>query len=441
MISKIVSLITKNLVWKIMALVLACVLWVIAVNIEDPLENRLFGSVQVGFENMETLERLGLVLLNQEDIERNTVAVRLFANRRLLSQLESSDLRAYVDLSAAIFREADWGAGESISAPFSLRLPPGAAASIITDTVIPTNVRLVIDRIDTREFPISVMKIGDPLVGYISMEPRINPQTVQITGASTFLDSIVHVRTEVELSDASEDYITSVKIIVYNENNIDITNKFVLEPAEIEVFVPINRRGQVPVMMPSFTGTLPYRHVITNVQIDPPHIDVVGSLEDIEAFRGVVLEPIDISGFTSTAIFNIDVRDAMLATPLSIQNSRPHEVFVTVVIEREDVREFIVPVESIEIIGELPENYELELPEYLELRLIGLIRIIDNVYVDDISLSINISALGEGTHDVPVILILPDGVRRAEPNVDLTITIIGEEINDEYEAEYEVAPN
>jgi len=426
MINKIIALITTNFIWKITALIFACILWVIAVNIEDPLETRMFTAVQVGFENMDTLERLGLVLLNQEEIESRTVSVRLFANRRLLSQLESSDMRAYVNLSSAIFGQVDW-VGESIFAPFSLQLPPAAAANIINDTISPETVRLVIDRLDSREFPISVVKMGDPLAGYISMEPRIEPLTVQITGASTVLDSIIHVRTQVELTDASEDYTTTVKIVVYDENNVDITDKVTLDPVEITVFVPINRRGQVPVMMPSFVGDLPTNHVITNVQIEPAHIDVVGRQEDIMAFDGITLEPIDISGFTSTAIFWQDAREPLLATPLSIQNSRPHEVSITVVIEREEVREFIVPMENIEILGEISESYEIVFPEYLELGLIGVIRIMDEVDIDAISLAIRIGSLEEGIHDVPVILILPSGVRRADDEVNLRVTVSAHE--------------
>ena len=430
MINKIIALITTNFIWKITALILACILWVIAVNIADPLETRMFSSVQVGFENMDTLEMLGLVLLNQEEIENRTVAVRLFANRRQLSQLESADMRAYVDLSSAIFGQVDW-VGESIFAPFSLQMPSAATANVINDNVIPPTVRLIIDRLDSREFPISVVKVGDPLAGYISMEPRIDPLTVQITGASTVLDSIVHVRTQVELTDASEDYTTTASIVIYDENNVDITDKVTLEPTEITVFVPINRRGQVPVMMPTFEGALPTNHVITNVLIEPAHIDVVGTQEDIEAFRGITLEPIDISGFTSTAIFWRDAREPLLATPLSIQNSRPHEVSITVVIEREEVREFDVPMESIEIIGELPENYEILFPEYLELRLIGVIRIMDEVDIEAISLSVNIEGLEEGYHDIPVILILPSGVRRADAEVNLRVVISQDSYGDE----------
>ena len=435
MINKIITLITTNFIWKITALILACVLWVIAVNIEDPLETRIFGSVQVGFENMDTLERLGLVLLNQEEIENRTVSVRLFANRRLLNQLESSDMRAYVNLSSAIFGQVDW-VGESIIAPFSLQLPPAAAANIINDAVIPETVRLVIDRLDSREFPISVVKIGDPHPAYISMEPRIEPFSVQITGASTVLDSIVHVRTQVELTDASEDYTTTATIAVYDENNVDITDKVTLEPTEITVFVPINRRGQVPVMMPTFVGELPTNHVITNVQIEPAHIDVVGRQEDIAAFAGIDLEPIDISGFTSTAIFWQDAREPLLATPLSIQNSRPHEVSITVVIEREEVRELIVPMENIEILGELSEDYEVEFPEYLALSLIGVTRIMDEVDIESISLAISIGSLEEGTHDVPVILILPPGVRRADDEVNLRVIVSAYDY--EYHVEYDM---
>ena len=422
MISKIISLFTTNIIWKITALILASILWVIAVNIEDPLEIRPFQNVRVGFENMETFERLGLVLLNQDEIERTEVTVRLNASRRLLNQLESADMRAYVDLGAAIFDRVDW-VGESIPAPLNLSLPTTAVGNIINDAVQPPTIRLVIDTLDSREFPVSVRKAGAPYDGYISMEPRINPQTVRITGASTVIDSIMHVYTEVDLNDVREDYAVIGRLAVRNENNVDITYRVALEPAEIEVFIPVYRRGQLPVRAPNLVGVLPAGHVITGIQIEPAHINVVGRQEDIEAFGSVILEPIDISGLSSSVTIHRDARDSFIATPLSIQNSHPHDVYISITIEQEEQREFVIPIENIDIFGEFADDYVMELPESLNLRLVGISRIISAIEIDSISLSVNINELTSGTHDVPVSLILPDGVRRADEDVNLRIVI------------------
>jgi len=433
MVSKIISFFTVNIVWKVTALVLASILWVIAVNLQDPLENRRFHSVRIGFENMETLNRLGLVLLNQEDIERSPITVGIFANRRLLNQIDSVDMRAYVDLGSAIFGQLDL-VGEVISAPVSLSLPDAVAANIISYAPMPPNVRLMIDRLDTREFPVSIVKMGDPLLGYISMEPTATPMFVEITGPSSILDTIMHVRTQVELNDMYEDYTTNAVLAVYNENNINITDRVTIEPASVEVFVPINMRAQVPVRMPTLAGSLPAGHVVTNIQIEPAHIDIVGRAEDLAVFAGIILEPIDVRELSigATTIYR-DARDSVLATPLSVQNARPHEIAITVTLELEATREFIIPIEDIEIIGLPAEDHSAILPENLELRLTGVERLIHDMSEYSIMASIDLTELEAGVHNVPVSLILPDGVRRADAEVSLRVVILADNNDDDTE--------
>lgn len=420
--NKLISFFMTNIIWKIIALILAVILWIIAVNIEDPIETRQFLSVRVGFENMDILNRLGLVLLNQEDIERNLVTVRLQANRRLLTQIDSTDLTAYVDLSSTIFVYADL-VGERISAPMNLKLPDLAAAGVINHNIVPANLTLLLDRVDTREFPVSVVKTGELTAGYISMTPIAEPHIVNITGPRTVLDSIMNVRANIDLTDADSDYYANVALTVFNENNIDITYRFSVEPAEALIFVPVNRHAQVPVIRPVLTGTLPSGHVITNISIEPEYIDIVGRREDIAGFGGIYLDPIDISGMTATTVVQQDVRDSLRATPLSVQNSRPHEVDITITIEREEVLEIAVPAQNVEIIGELALGLAIEFPDSLILRVVGVRRLIDGLDADLIRASVNITDLEIGVNNLPVNIVLPGGIRRADAEVYLAVTV------------------
>ena len=425
--NKIIAFLTKNLIWKATALVLAAILWVIAINIEDPIETRQFFPVRVGLENMDTLSRLGLVILNQEDIERSFVTASLWANRRLLNQLESADLRAYVDMGSEIF-EHFGRAGESISARVHLSLPDFAEANVMIRNTIPHTLTLLLDSLDTREFPITVVKIGDPLTGHVSMIPVVTPSAVEITGPKTILDTIMNVRAEVNLDSVFEDYFVSVPLGVYSENNINITDRVSLSMQNAEILVRINRHAQIQVAVPALTGSLPSGHVVTNIQVEPAYIDIVGREEDLAGITQIIMDPIDISGFSPGAnVVLLDARDPLRPTPLSIQNSRPHEVFVTVTVEREEILEIVVPMGSIEVAGEPPEGFEVTFPESLVLRVIGVGRIVNGMDAAAITAAIDITGLEEGSHYVPVSLILPDRIRRADDEVYLRVDITAAE--------------
>jgi YbbR domain-containing protein len=182
--------------------------------------------------------------------------------------------------------------------------------------------------------------------------------------------------------------------------------------------------------MPNFSGSLPTGHVITNVQIEPAHIDVVGTEEDIAVFDGITLAPIDISGLTNTVTIRQDARDFLLSTDLSIQNSRPHEIHITITVEQEELREFNIPIENIAVTGYPLEGFLVELPDEILIRLMGVSRIIDVVGIGDFSLSVDLTDLEAGVHSVPVSLVLPEGVRRVDAQISLTVTVLDENADD-----------
>jgi len=430
--NKFLSFLTENIIWKATALILAAILWVIAINIEDPMETRQFFPVRVGFENIDTLNRLGLVILNQEEIERSFVNASIWANRRSLNQLEAADLRAYVDLGSEIFEHVG-RVGEVIHARVHLRLPEVAADNVILHNTTPHTLTLLLDTLDTREFPVTVVKNSNPIAGFVSMEPVVTPATVQISGPSTVLDTIMNVRAGVNLDRVHADYYIYSDLEVFNENNINISDRVTVNPEAVEIFVPINRIAQVQVTMPALYGSLSDGLAITNMQFEPAYIDIVGRAEDLADFAGITFDPINISGLTAGVnAIHIDVRDYLRTTPLSVQNGRPHEVIVSLTVEVEEVLEIVVRADNIQVIGEPAAGYTAGLNEDLVIRVIGVGRLVQGMNQHDIGVAVNISGLEEGVHNVPVALTLPERIRPADGEVHLSVNITALEGLDNY---------
>ena len=424
MLNKIIAALSQNFIWKVTALVLSSILWVIAINIEDPMETRQFFPVRVGFDNMETLSRLGLVVLNQDEIERSFVTASLLANRRLLNQLESSDLRAYVDMGAEIFEHLG-RAGDSITARVQLELPDFAEANVMFRNTQPHTLNLRLDTLETREYPITVVINSSPEAGFVSMNPVVTPPTVSISGPSTVLDTIMNVRAGVNLDRVNVDHYVVSTLEVYNENNINISDRVTIDPESVEIFVPISRIAQMQVVMPTFSGALEAGLAITNIDARPAYIDIVGRAEDLADFGGVIFDPINISGLSegvNTII--IDVRDYLRGTPLSVTAGGSHEVSVSITVEREEMLEIVIDSNSIVVLGEPPLGFTALLPESFIIRVIGVGRFVEAMDVLDISAAIDISGLEEGVHAVPLNLSLPNRIRAADSAVYLNVNII-----------------
>ncbi len=86
---------THNLGLKILAVVLAVFMWLIMVNVSNPLET---GTQEVPVEiiNKEILEKSGLTY---EMVGKNTVTVSYSVRVRDKNRISASDFYAYADLA------------------------------------------------------------------------------------------------------------------------------------------------------------------------------------------------------------------------------------------------------------------------------------------------------------------------------------------------------
>jgi len=423
--NKIILFFKENLMWKLTALVMAIILWILAVNIEDPQAFQSYHNIPLELRNISVLDNYDLVLLNKEELEKATVSVQVWANTKLLqNQLSSSNIKAYLDMSPISFSYNN-RIGESISASVEVTLPEYATTvrSYISN---PTNVRIVLDKKEKRSFPVSVVKTSEPHEGYVSMEPVPTPATVELTGATSILDTVQSVRVDVDLDKVTADYTVYSTITVYDQDDNDITDKFAANTSDIVVFIPINRHAQIPITIPVITGFPAEGYTITSVEPNINFIDVVGKDEELSAVTHIRLDSIDVSGQSETMVISRDVRDFLRSTNLSVRNGKPHEVSITVTIEKEMIKEFTIPIGMLEIIGEQPTA---EFDESVTIRLKGLEAFMNTLTADSFNGSIDISELSEGENSVPVIFTLPANVSRVgdEPVISVYIPVENDE--------------
>ena len=84
-----------NLGLKIMAVVFSILLWLVAVNINDPVERKIFRDVKVETTNTSVLTDENKLYQVLDDTDTVTVTVR--ASRSVLENLNSSDISATAD--------------------------------------------------------------------------------------------------------------------------------------------------------------------------------------------------------------------------------------------------------------------------------------------------------------------------------------------------------
>lgn len=101
MLKKVAKIVTNNFGLKIMALLFAVVLWLVVVNIDDPMQTKSF-TTSVLIENESAITDMGKCyeIVNGS----NTINFKVSAKRSVLRMLSNTDFRATADMS----RIEDW---------------------------------------------------------------------------------------------------------------------------------------------------------------------------------------------------------------------------------------------------------------------------------------------------------------------------------------------
>ena len=86
----------RNLDLKILAIVFAIILWLVVVNIDDPVKPITFSGIEVQIVNAEDLERQGLCYAVLEDSDK--VSVTVTGRRSVIEEINRENIIATADM-------------------------------------------------------------------------------------------------------------------------------------------------------------------------------------------------------------------------------------------------------------------------------------------------------------------------------------------------------
>ena len=102
--------ITKNLTLKILAFLIAVFLWLIVVNIDDPVDDKTFSNIPVQVTHEEVITDNN----NTYQIVDNTqeVNVTVTAQRSVLDKIKAEDIQATADMKELTLRAGELAGAE-----------------------------------------------------------------------------------------------------------------------------------------------------------------------------------------------------------------------------------------------------------------------------------------------------------------------------------------
>lgn len=415
--------ITNNLGLKILALFVSVGLWIIAININDPVSENTY-TVNVTLQNSGVLSSAGKYFEVKDNSDRIKVVVR--GTRTALSQFNQADIVATADMSKIT---------EDNLVPIELSTTKQSdkIEGIRSESQY---VKLALEDVRRLQMPIEVKVLNDPADGYILGATQTSQNVVILSGPESIINQVESAAVEIDVSGATTDVKISLPIHLYSEeDDIIDTSKVNMSVQEISTTASILQKAVVPLIaIPQGTPTQGY---VLNGIIEglPTEITIAGKSNIVSKIPYIdISESLDVNDIYQDTSYEININD-YLPDGVSLVGTVGNNgiLDISVGVDKESEKTIVLDPEAIQVIG-VPEGFSAtvsDLENDVEVSVSGLKSLLDAVDESklvpiinvDKYLSNNEMTIEKGHLDIPLDITLPDNVRLSrEVKVRITIT-------------------
>lgn len=401
--------ILRNWGLKLISLVIAFMLWYLAVSTDDPKETQTYSNIPVVLRNAELLEQENKVYEIQGSI-LTRVSVR--APRSVIEQLRASDIVAEADMNMLT---------DINTIAITCSVPNYEVESVSSN---PAVLKLSIEEKSTRWLRVQPTTTGDVAEGYVIVGTKIDQNRIEISGPKSLVETVSYAGLRVDVTGATSTQTANAEIILYDaDGNIIESERLHKTVNQIRMEVEVLPAKDVPVEL-SYTGVPSQKYMATGrVVCDPETIKIAGSVFALANINKITIpeDELDITGATGNVEKVINIRDYLPSNTRFADANFNGRVTATVYVEPLRERTMLIPEERISIYG-IPDNmissYALPGQSY-KLTISGLADVISRLDVTDVSCVVDIEEwmddegikkLVPGTYTLPVRVTLPKDV-------------------------------
>ena len=420
--------ITDNIPLKIMSVAVAVVLWLIVVNIDNPIGTNYYTINDVELINKEYVESsdtIGKMCMPEQN--QDSIKIAITASKKIRDKIKVTDISAVADLQQAVSLDTN-----PVMVPITVTCSvPGVSSNDIK--VTPQNLSVNLDEKETQEFVVNVSR-GDTKPGkdYEVGSLTANPEKVRITDPKTLVNKIDKVNATIELDGNTQDFTQDVNLTIIDKNqealsDSEMNSLRIENNAKVVVTARLWKIRQGVGISASYVGTPADGYEVGSVKTVPDTISVAGSTEGLESLaenNNVITIPadsIDISGESKDVEKKISLNN-LLPDNVKLTSDSSEDVWVTVNILPVGSKEFDIPTKNIEVKNK-PDDLQVTFETaQIELRIKSDTKNMDDLDAKkDIKLSIDLDGKKEGNYEVPVKVVLPDGYETVE---DVTTEVV-----------------
>ncbi|WP_346354715.1 CdaR family protein [Azotosporobacter soli] len=291
----------KNMPAKILALILAVVLWVYVMNDQNPM---IESSVEVPLEVRNQAAATSLLDVPEK------VKIKVRAPRNLLINLQNQEIKAFIDLK---------GIGEGRS---TVKVYTAVPTNLEVAEVFPEKINLRLEPIIARQVPVEVRLGGTPSVGTMVSKVSASQQTVSIEGPQNLLETVNKVVAVVDISGRNADFTAEAPVQILNSND-KVVEGVKIAPDHIQVAVQILQgigKKQLDIKALTF-GDLPKGMRMEAIMTMPNKVEASGSEKILEKMEFVYTEPVNLTGLDKDTEIDVPLqaKDGIAVAPSAVK--------------------------------------------------------------------------------------------------------------------------
>ena len=416
MAKKLLKTLVNNLGFKILAVALAFILWLVVYNIDDPKKTKTY-TTNVTVENAAVVTDMNKCyeVLNGT----NTVTFSVTGKRSELDKLDDTDFTAVADMNRLIV-SAD---GDKASVPIEINTKRSFGALSINSKN--KYLELSLEDLMSRRYMISADTSGKVAEGYALGEVTVtNPHVLNVSGPASLVKKVDKVVATIDVDGMSSNLTDNVIPIVCDADGKGVdTTRVTLSNTTVTISAKILSVPGVPLVF-STSGTPYGEYRVVEISSAPDTVKLKGTSSILNPLVSLEIPSsvINVSGAKEDVKTTIDITE-YLPEGVELVNSSDASVTVTVRIEAYASRTYQLSSAGIRVEG-LDDNYDLtfDSPD-ISVVVSALQEDLEKLKQTDMHATIDVSGLSEGTHQVELILKLDEEHYAYQPiNVSVTIS-------------------
>ncbi len=380
---------TDHIGLKLIAVLLAIVVWLVVMNIEDYSITRTFKDIPVEQLNGDTLNKIDKVY---DVIDGETVDIVVKGRRTLVGSLTVDDFVASADLSKMSITN---------TVTINVSLKDKTKEDQVSIRCVDDQMLLSIEDKVSKQLPVVIVIQGDPSDGYALGKCKSTPNIVTITGAKSVVDKVTELRAVVEVTGRSESFDIDVTPKCYDVYGESMEGKNVfLDVDTVSVNVPIYKTKTVEVLV-NTEGKPSLGYEVTNVNYHPQSVVIAGDSSQLDEIDAVVISDISVSGKTDSFELNVNTEE-YLPEGIYLADSN-NQIAISVTVVKLVDRSFTLSESDITLTNTSDGyNYEIIIPAGKSFTIQGLQENIETLSLTDFELSLDCTNLHEGENLVPL---------------------------------------